>query len=260
MPDAVAESRSDVENLTRRRLLFRWDPGFDTLLAGLSVLLMLFVFYTNALDARDGGSNPFVFLGLFVLFGNIVLNVLAPAWYVLHVRGEPISELGLTLRRWWLSLGISVGVAAMAWPELLRVSEEAQLDNPAIVRQIILNGLILWEVFFVFGWLQLRFERAFGVIPAIVLASVSSAAYHIGSLPWEVLIDIAGYGLIYAALFRITRSILTMIPIAWAFVASIGSIHGGFLASSEAIGVYFIVVVIQLSGLAWLARTSRSAP
>ena len=72
-------------------------------------------------------------------------------------------------------------------------------------------------------------------------------------------LDIAGFGVLYAALFRITRSILTMIPIAWAFVASIGSIQGDFLASSGAIGAYAIVVVIQLSGLAWLVRTERPA-
>ena len=122
---------------------------------------------------------------------------------------------------------------------------------------------MLWEVIFVCGWLQLRFERAFGVIPAIVLASLSSAAYHIGSSPWEVLIDIAGFGVFYAALFRLTGSMLTMIPIAWVFVASIRSIQGDFLASSGAIGIYAIVVVIQLSGLAWLARTEslrRGAP
>ncbi len=52
MPNAVAESRSDLYNLRRRRLLFRRAPGVDTLLAGFRVLLMLFVFFTNTRDAH----------------------------------------------------------------------------------------------------------------------------------------------------------------------------------------------------------------
>ena len=96
--------------------LFRWDPGPDTALAAVSIPTMLAVFYTNA---HYGTSNPWVLGLVFVLFGNLFLNVLGPAWYVLRVRGDPLSELGLTLDRWWLSLAISLGIAIYSVPELL---------------------------------------------------------------------------------------------------------------------------------------------
>ena len=50
------------------------------------------------------------------------------------------------------------------------------------------NAIAFWEPLFVFGWLQLRFERAFGIIAGILMAALSFAAYHIGSFPMEALI------------------------------------------------------------------------
>ena len=69
------------------------------------------VFYLNA---RYAEAHRAVSVVLFMLFGNLGINVLGPAWYVVRVRGEPISEIGLSLRHWWLSLAISFFVAAFS--------------------------------------------------------------------------------------------------------------------------------------------------
>jgi len=215
------------------------------------------VFYLNA---RYAEAHRAVSVVLFMLFGNLGINVLGPAWYVVRVRGEPISEIGLSLRHWWLSLAISFFVAAFSWPELLRVAGEAQLRGDALARQVLFNGLVFWEVFFVFGWLQLRFERAFGIVPAIGLAALGFATYHVGTLPLEGVIGLAGFGVMFATLFRVTRSVLSLIPFAWAITSSIGTIRANFLATWNAVGAYAVVLAIQLSGLAWIARKSPHGP
>ena len=148
-------------------------------------------------------------------------------------------------------------IALWSWPGLLRVAGDAGLDEAAIVRQVAFNALVFWEVFFVFGWLQLRFERAFGILPAIPLASLGFAAYHFGTFPTEGLIELFQVGLVFAIAFRITRSVLALIPIAWSVVSSIGTIPAGFLATWEAVYLYIVVVGIQVAGLALLIRSSR---
>lgn len=234
--------------------LHRWlrlEPGLDTVLAFASVLLMWAVFWTNA---HYGTENPLVLVLVFMLFGNLALNVLGPAWYILRVRGEPLSELGMTLDRWWLSLAISLGTAGWSYSELVRVAANAGLEGNSLLAHVVFNGLVFWEVFFVFGWLQLRFERAFGIAPGIVLAALSFAAYHVGTFPFDGVVGLAGFGLVFACLFRITRSVLTLIPFAWAVTSGIGTIQGGFIANWPAVGGYVVVVTIQLVGIAWLAR------
>ena len=235
---------------------FRFEPGTDTALAFASVPLMWAVFWTNA---RYGTEDPLVFVLVFMLFGNLGLNVLGPAWYVLRVRGEPLSELGMTLDRWWLSLAISLGTAAWSHGELMRVAASAGLEGDALLAHIVFNGLVFWEVFFVFGWLQLRFERAFGIAPGIVLAALGFAAYHLGTFPFDGVVGLAGFGLVFGCLFRVTRSVLALIPFAWAMTSGIGTIQGGFIANWPAVGAYIIVVAIQLGGIAWFARRRSGA-
>lgn len=232
---------------------FRFDPGVDTALAFASVPVMWAVFWANA---HYGTEDPLVLVLVFMIFGNLALNVIGPAWYVLRVRGEPLAELGMTLDRWWLSLAISLGIAVWSHGELARVAGEAGLTGNALVAHVVFNGLVFWEVFFVYGWLQLRFERAFGIAPAIVLAALGFAAYHLGTYPLEGVLGLAGFGLGFGCLFRLTRSVLALIPFAWAVTCSIGTIQGGFIANWPAVGAYVIIVAIQLTAIALLARRS----
>jgi len=243
----------DIRSRLRNLTWFCWNPGVDTMLALVSVAAMNVIFYVNAKYAE---THPLVFLLLFVLIGNLGLNTLGPAWYVLRVRHERAAELGLTAARWPFSIAVSLAIAMWSWPELLRAASDAGLDEAGIIRQIAFNALVFWEVFFVFGWLQLRFERAFGILPAIPLASLGFAAYHFGTFPTEGLIQLFRVGLLFAIAFRITRSVLTLIPIAWSVVSSIGTIPAGFLATWEAVYLYIALVGIQLAGLAVLVRSS----
>ena len=57
-----------------------------------------------------------------------------------------------------------------------------------LLPHLIFNGLVLWEVLFVYGWLQLRFEKAFGYILAPILSALCFCFYHVGSFaPAEIL-------------------------------------------------------------------------
>lgn len=48
------------------------------------------------------------------------------------------------------------------------------------------GAVSLFEPLFVFGWLQLRFEKDWGVLPGILLAALGYALYHVGYMPGEM--------------------------------------------------------------------------
>ena len=54
-----------------------------------------------------------------------------------------------------------------------------------------------------FAWLQLRFERAFGILPVIFSAGLAMGAYHIGTFPLSGVLTMALFGLQFA--LRVSR-------------------------------------------------------
>jgi hypothetical protein len=233
--------------------LFAWSPGTDTSMAMATELLMWGVYYTNAHIMRTSRAASFF---IFVVIGNLILDVLLPAYYVLRVRNEPLAELGITTKRWKVSLLISVAWSAVGLRSLLPAIH--QHPGAHVLPQMIFNGLILWEPFFVFGWLQLRFERAFGILPAILTAGASLALYHVGTFPIQFVGVLFVAGLLDGILFRLTRNLLTLFPLTWAVYSSIGTLSGNFLFGWDVVALYAVVLAIQIVALGWMARSQKA--
>jgi membrane protease YdiL (CAAX protease family) len=210
---------------------------------------MIGVYYTNAhLDPSNLVARGVVF----VLAGSVFLNVVFPAYYVLRVRGEGLAELGVRFDNWRSALVASVLVTLVHLPGLFAaVREHPQVD---LLPHLLFNGLILWEPFFVYGWLQLRYERAFGVLPGILLAGLSFAAYHAGTFPPAYLPTLLVWGVFDAVAFRVTRNLLTLFPFTWAAASGAGTLEGGFAMGWFEVAVYVVVLVIQSLTLLSLAR------
>lgn len=231
--------------LIKAILTLRWQPSQDTLAALLTALLMIPVYYVGTHD-----TTGIVGLLVFVVLGNGILNVLFPAYYILVMRKERPRELGITTDRLWLAVGLSLVWGLMSWVGL---QKEARLHPDAdLLPQLVFNGLILWEPFFVYGWLQLRFERAFGMLPGIVLAAACFGAYHLGTYPLSAVGMLVVIGLIYAVLFRMTKNLLTLWPLVWSVGSSIGTLQGGFYFGWNEIGTYAIILLVQVVAIAWM--------
>jgi len=238
----------------RKVLALRWRPGRDTALALATALVMVGSYYINA-QARNATWTLVVFVGL----TNGLLNVLLPAWYVLRVRRERPEALGLTGRWWWLAGLISLGIAAANWPRLL--AQAALRPDVDLAAHVLTNGAVFWEPFFVHGWLQLRFERAFGVIPGIVLAAVCFAAYHLGTYPLPVVLNFGLAVLALGALFRVTGNLLTVWPLTWAVTSAIGTLRNPNLSfDGSALAVRAALLAVQLAVIGWLIWSQRRPP
>jgi len=71
-----------------------------------------------------------------------------------------------------------------------------------------------FEAVFWRGWVLLRLEESFGMIPAILLSSFLYAAYHIGyAMTLDEMVFLFFIGIMFAVVFRLTRSILILWPV-----------------------------------------------
>ena len=250
-----SEKMHALSSVARETFALRWRPRGDTAVALLTAVLMVGLYYANARAAQGSVFS----LVVFVILTNGVLNVLFPAYYVLVVRREGLAQLGITRRWWWLALLLSLLVSVLFWPQLQQVA--AQHPNIDLVPLLLANGLILWEPFFVYGWLQLRFERAFGVIPGIALAAVCFGAYHIGTFPLSGVGSLVLLGVFFGVLFRVAGgNLLALWPLTWAVTSSIGVLEGGFGFGWSDVATYALLLIVQVVAIALMARHADDRP
>jgi hypothetical protein len=239
-------------SLAKTIFTLRWQPGRDTVTALVTAVAMVPVYYLGV-----HGRGNLVGVAGFVILGNGILNVLFPAYYLLVYRREEPAELGLTHERLWLALGLSAVCSALFWP---RLATEMQLHPSAdLVPHLLFNGLSLWGPLFVFGWLQLRLERAFGILPGVVIAAVCFGAFHLGTFPVTGVGSLILVGLFYAVLFRIPKNLLAVWPLAWTAGNSIGTLRVGLLSGWAQALIYGILLLAQILGIAWMVR-ARNRP
>ena len=236
----------------KMRPWFEFSPETDTWLALASVPAMTLIYYLNT---QYGYQYPSVFFLGFILLGHLFLNTALPAYVVLKMRGEGLSGLGITTQKIPTCLIISALLAATMYPSLTATLQGFD-GNPA--PNIAYNAIALWEPLFVFGWLQLRFERAFGILPAILLAGLSFMAYHIGSFPVSGLIVLGVSGMIYAMIFAYVRNLLVLMPLTWAVASTMGTIQGGFIFDWATVGIYAVVLMVQILILWSLSKNPKS--
>lgn len=230
----------------------RFRPGADTALALATAVAFGVVYYSSAHIESDLLS----FL-LFTVLGTGLLCVILPAYYMLVIRKEPLASLGITKRRWVLALALSAFFAAGSLPQLLTVAaDQPEVDLTA---HLLGNGLVFWEPFFIYGWLQLRFERAFGIVPGIVLATLCFAGYHLGTFPLEAVAGFIVVGLLQGALFRaVGANLLVVWPLLATVGSAIGTLQGDFVFGWDSVPEAVALLVVQVTAIAAFARVARA--
>jgi membrane protease YdiL (CAAX protease family) len=189
---------------------------------------------------------------LYALLGAGIFGVGLPLYWTVVVRKRPLSDLGITTRWLWLSLGLQLVFAILQYRGTL-----AKTGLPGLEQFLPLLALSLtigfFEVVFWRGWLLLRLEESFGLIPAILLGSLLYAAYHIGyAMPLGEMVFLFFIGLMYAIAFRLTKNIFILWPVFQPTGQLVTLIKDGLdLPLLASLG--FIEVLIGMLFLVWLA-------
>ena len=201
-----------LHNAIRQIFRLRWNLSADLLVVGLSWLLVTGSLYTATIivGPETGGGLPYFFLyaGLTAtLFG-----VGLPLYWMVVVRRRPLADLGLTTRRLGLSLALQAALALWMFATL----REAGLPDWEHLIPLVTLALAIgfFEAVFWRGWVLLRLEEAFGLLPALLLGSALYALYHVGyGMPADEIAFLFWIGILFAVIFRLTGSIFVLWPL-----------------------------------------------
>jgi membrane protease YdiL (CAAX protease family) len=191
-------------------VLAHWKPSRDSAVAILTEFGMILSYVAIG---RSGNNIPVMML--FVAFVVPILTIGVPVYWMGVVKREPLESLGLTLRHWLPAILLGVALSAI---EVVQVATGRTAIAPASLwmPQAVAGAVSLWEPLFVFGWLQLRFEKDFGVLPGILMASVCFALYHVGFGSVDMMVGQFFSAIAYGAVFRLVTSLLAVWPLLWA--------------------------------------------
>jgi len=220
----------------------RWAPTLDTAIALASLILMILAYYA----ATHWLTSQVTSILVFGILTNLILNVMLPVWWISYYRRQPLSELGITTHHWISSLIIGTLLAIFTALGFWQMA-----DGVDWVPHLLFNAVCFWEPFFVYGWLQLRFDRAFGILPGIILTGLSFTAYHIGTYSSSGLLVLFISGLFYAVVFRITSNLMIIWPLAFCFGSAIGTLMGGMQFTWEQVTSWFVIMLLQFGFISY---------
>jgi len=231
---------------------FRFDPGWDTAVA-LGTLLVFWPIYYIGWNVET--TSAFVFS---TVVGTMFIAVLLPVYYVIVLRTEPLSNLGFTAEGWQRAVVVSVLFVLVTAPSFWFEGYTEQFAIPDLTVHLVTNGLLLWEPVFVYGWLQIRYEKAFGTVPGILLAGGSFGLYHVGTYPVGGVLALVAFGCMYAVMFRVARwNLLALWPLTWAVGSGLGTLDGGTLFGWTDTVSFLGILTVTALGIWWIAYRNR---
>ena len=241
-----------LTNVLKQSFAIRWEPGRDLLVVLGSWILVVSALYSATVVVGSEIWGGMAYFLLYAILGAGIIGVGVPLYWTVVVRQRPLSDLGITTRWLWPSLGLQLIFAAFQFAGTL-----ARSWIPDFVQFIPLVALSLaigfFEALFWRGWVLLRLEEAFGIIPAILLGSAMYAAYHIGyAMPLDEMAFLFFIGVMYAVTFRLTKNIFILWPLFQPTGQLVTLIKDG-LDLPLLSGLGFIEALIGMLVLAWLA-------
>lgn len=192
---------------------FRWQPSKDLLAIVVSWVLVVTALYAATFLVGSEVAGGMAYFGLYAILGATIFGIGIPLYWTVVVRKRPVTDLGLTRERIALSV-----ILQLAFATLQFIGAYRDLEIPAWDRLLPLVALALaigfFEAIFWRGWVLLRLEECFGLIPAIVIGSILYSLYHIGyGMPASEMVFLFFIGVMYAVAFRLTKSVFMLWPV-----------------------------------------------
>ncbi len=228
-----------------------WHPSRNTAVALFTELGMILAY--TLLGRYSDNMSMAALIGLVVV---PVFAVVIPVYWTVIVERQGLGALGLTLRGAFPSLLLSLGLslivlAPITYMRLPGVPAERWLP------MAVAGAVSLFEPLFIFGWLQLRFEKDFGILPAILMAAGCFALYHVGYLP-DAMPGEFRDAAIWAVAFRLTRNLLVTWPLLWAttsaylcYGSNVCFFNWGMVSGSAMV---FVLEIVLIAIIALLGR------
>jgi membrane protease YdiL (CAAX protease family) len=238
--------------------LVRWQPSRETLVATITGFVVI------GLSAAMLPTRHCPWLSILIRdIGQIFLvGILFPLVYILR-SGNRFAEFGFTLKRWYIYLPINLVLGALLLLMFLSESPmpaDFHVTNAVVWKAAFVIVAVFFELIFFYGFLRALFEKAFGIVPGIILAALFYSFHHIGFQPeYGKLIFV---GLLFALVYRLGNSALLLYP----FFMAVGGTYD-VLIQSEAVSpiqypeirtVYLFVLILAAVLWTWKKAATLS--
>lgn len=230
----------------------RWKPSKDLAVVAVSWLLVVGALYIATVVVGSQVWGGMAYFALYAVVGATLFGIGLPLYWMVIVQHRPLADLGFTTRWLGLSLVLQLVFAAFQYMGTL-----AKTQLPPFQEFLPLVALALaigfFEAVFWRGWVLLRLEESFGIIPAILMGSALYSLYHIGyGMPASEMIFLFFIGVMFAVVFRLTKNIFILWPVFQPMGQLVTLVKDGlklpFLAS---LGFFEVLIVMLV--LVWLA-------
>lgn len=147
---------------------------------------------------------------LMILF----LGFFTPTYYILIIKKKNISVLGITKNKLTLSLAINVAAGISLLVMFISTNTKDisfNIYSFYAITYILTAGI--FEMVFIYGFLRYEFERAFGILPAILLTAIFYSLHHAGFQPEFTKLFFVG--IMYVTVFYFTHNIFSIFPFFW---------------------------------------------
>jgi uncharacterized protein len=180
------------------------------------LLVIILTFFTcvliNFISDLFRGTLLFhlFYQGIFVLG----ICIFFPLWFIVIRQKQPLLTIGITTNKWIKAVLIGILIATITSVGRIMGMHIILPNTVALLYLVccLIMSTLFEEVFFR-GFLQTRFEKSFGMIPAIILSGLCFSLYHVGynSIRANLteLIPLFFTGIFFSISFRITNNIIT---------------------------------------------------
>lgn len=178
---------------------------FTMVLGIVSILLSILMGITEIKGLK-------MFLRSFCQMG--LIGVILPLWYLSNK--EEVYQSGIKWEKPFKMFSISI-ILGLCLSLIFIKDGGGHINNifgseyiQATVYVMIAN---IFEVIFFFAFMRYYFEKAFGVIPAILLASFFYSFHHAGFEP--AFLELFIVGVVFISIFRLANNVLICFPLWW---------------------------------------------
>lgn len=199
----------------------------------------------------------FVLRDLLMIFG---LGVVFVSLYVERNK-DGVKAIGFTGKKNVLSLLLNIFFAAGLLAMFLKEGRPQgilEVKNLYAAAYIFVAGV--FEMTFIYGYLRASFEKAFGIVPSILLTAAFYSFHHAGFQP--EFLHLFFVGLMYSAVYYITQNLLIVFPFFWAVGALwdviVSSEAGEEIKNLESFTIALSILVLSAIWI-FVVRRKRNA-
>lgn len=221
--------------------LFRFYFDRNAIIGIVSGLIMIFLSVSMNFFPQNAFMQ-FVLRDVLMIF---FVGFVFPLCFIVIRCGENLSVLGIHNKKWKRSLLMNILFAIALLAMFIKESSDPVVFNKQsffAVSYIFAAGI--FEMVFIYGFLRYTFERAFGIIPAVILTAAFYSLHHAGFQP--EFLKLFWVGLMYVSVFYITRNLLIIFPFFWGVGAVwdvlVNSAAGRQIENAES----FVIAIILL--------------